>query len=334
MKKRNLDPATTLYPFLAIFVLCLFFVLDPAGSTDALSAIRGFLGNELGLYYLLIGLGVLLVSLWAAFSPIGNITLGKPGEKPKYDFFSWGAGALKLCRMLFSSVGFCFHTGDTVQVSSAGYVLITGFKRSSVSTVIWTGNTGNQALLCILHIRSGRCSGSSQAGSILLCLCDLACRSSCLTKFFNSLLGSCSAGFHCHDGAAVCEPDSALITAILLLAFCTDIRIVDFCAEPLLCLLNSGTFTARFRSEPSCFGPCSANLTCRSACGFHRNNFTFSKGRAVFHSRDSLAVGGTDERLILLPERTAILSGKLRQHKVFHQLPTESQLPAVLSEPQ
>ena len=223
-------------------------------------------------------------------------------------FFSRGARALKLCRMLFSSVGFCFHTGDTVQVSCAGYVFITGFKRSSVSTVIWTGNTGNQALLCILHIRSGRCSGSSQAGSILLCLCDLACRSSCLTKFFNSLLGSCSAGFHCHDGAAVCEPDSALITAVLLLSFCTGIRIIDFCAEPLLCLLNSGSFTARFRSEPSRFGSCSANLTRRSACGFHRNNFTLSKGRAVFHSSDSLAVGGTDERLILLPERTAVLS--------------------------
>ena len=91
MKKRNLDPATTLYPFLAILILCLFFILDPVGSTDALSAIRGFLGNELGVYYLLIGLGVLLVSLWVAFSPIGSITLGRPGEKPKYSFFSWGA---------------------------------------------------------------------------------------------------------------------------------------------------------------------------------------------------------------------------------------------------
>lgn len=91
MKKRNLDPATTLYPFLAILALCLFFILDPVGSTGALSAIRDFLGNELGVYYLLIGLGVLLVSLWVAFSPLGRITLGKPGEKPKYSFFSWGA---------------------------------------------------------------------------------------------------------------------------------------------------------------------------------------------------------------------------------------------------
>ena len=45
---RRIDPATTIYPFLAIFVLCLFFILNPAGSTDALSAIRGFLGDELG----------------------------------------------------------------------------------------------------------------------------------------------------------------------------------------------------------------------------------------------------------------------------------------------
>ena len=75
MKKRNLDPATTQYPFLAIFMLCLFFILDPVGSTDALSAIRGFLGSALGVYYLLSGLGVLLVSRWAAFSPIGSITL-------------------------------------------------------------------------------------------------------------------------------------------------------------------------------------------------------------------------------------------------------------------
>lgn len=88
---RRIDPATTIYPFLAIFVLCLFFILNPADSTDALSAIRGFLGDELGLYYLIIGLGVLAVSLWVSFSPIGNIVLGKPGEKPKYKFFTWGA---------------------------------------------------------------------------------------------------------------------------------------------------------------------------------------------------------------------------------------------------
>ena len=59
MKKR-IDPATTIYPFAAILALCLFFIIDPEGSTNALSVIRGFLGNEMGTYYLAVGLGVLV----------------------------------------------------------------------------------------------------------------------------------------------------------------------------------------------------------------------------------------------------------------------------------
>ena len=87
----NIDPATTVIPFLIVLMLCAFFVVDPSGSTSALSAIRTFLGDEFGTYYLVIGLGVLLVSLYIAFSDIGKITLGAPGEKPQYGFFTWGA---------------------------------------------------------------------------------------------------------------------------------------------------------------------------------------------------------------------------------------------------
>ena len=87
----NIDPATTIYPFIAIFALCVFFILDPVGSTASLTAIRNWLGDEVGTYYLVIGLGVLIVSLWVSFSPLGEITLGKPGEKPKYKFFTWGS---------------------------------------------------------------------------------------------------------------------------------------------------------------------------------------------------------------------------------------------------
>ena len=90
-RRLRIDPATTIYPFAAIFILCLFFIVEPVGSTNALSAIRGFLGNEMGTYYLLVGLGVLVVSLWVSFTPIGQITLGEPGEKPQYPFFTWGA---------------------------------------------------------------------------------------------------------------------------------------------------------------------------------------------------------------------------------------------------
>lgn len=52
---------------------------------------RSFLGNELGVYYLAAGLLVFGTSLWIAFSDIGRITLGSPGETPQYGFFQWGA---------------------------------------------------------------------------------------------------------------------------------------------------------------------------------------------------------------------------------------------------
>lgn len=90
-KKRKIDPFTTIIPLGCIIALCLYFVLSPQQSTTMLEAIRSFLGDKCGVYYLVIGLGFFLVSIWLSFSKIGNITIGKPGEKPKYGFFSWGA---------------------------------------------------------------------------------------------------------------------------------------------------------------------------------------------------------------------------------------------------
>lgn len=88
---RKIDPVTTVIPFLIILALCCFFVIDPTRSTNMLSSIRSFLGDQMGVYYLVIGLGVLLVSFYIAFSDIGKITLGKPGEKPQYNFITWGS---------------------------------------------------------------------------------------------------------------------------------------------------------------------------------------------------------------------------------------------------
>ena len=89
--KRKLDPATTVVPLACILVLCIFFVVNPEGSTAALSAINFFLGDTFGTYYLVIGLGVLAVSFYLAFSDIGKIVLGGPDEKPQYSFWLWGA---------------------------------------------------------------------------------------------------------------------------------------------------------------------------------------------------------------------------------------------------
>ncbi len=88
---RRIDPWTTVVPFAAILVLCLFFILDPQRSTSALSAVRFFLGDTFGTYYLIVGLGIFVISLWIAFSDIGKIRLGRQDEKPQYGFWSWGA---------------------------------------------------------------------------------------------------------------------------------------------------------------------------------------------------------------------------------------------------
>lgn len=86
---KKLDWVTTIIPFICIVALCLVFVIFPKESADTLASIRFFLGNEFGSYYLLIGLGVFLCSLYMAFSRYGKIKLGNL-EKPQYSNFKWG----------------------------------------------------------------------------------------------------------------------------------------------------------------------------------------------------------------------------------------------------
>jgi len=89
--RKRLDWITTAVPFAFIFFLCLSFFLLPEASKEVLSGIRTFLGEEFGTFYLAVGLGIFLLSLYLAFSGYGSIRLGKPGEKPKYSYFAWGS---------------------------------------------------------------------------------------------------------------------------------------------------------------------------------------------------------------------------------------------------
>lgn len=90
-KERQIDWLITLLPLLIVVALGVLFFIAPADSNRTLSSIRFFLGDTFGAYYLIIGLGVFIASLYIAFSRYGNIVLGEPDEKPKYSFFSWGA---------------------------------------------------------------------------------------------------------------------------------------------------------------------------------------------------------------------------------------------------
>lgn len=89
--KRKIDWIITIVPLILVVGLAVVFFLFPDRSNVVLGNVRFFFGDTFGTYYLLIGLGILLVSIFLAFSKYGDIVLGKPDEKPKYSFFTWGS---------------------------------------------------------------------------------------------------------------------------------------------------------------------------------------------------------------------------------------------------
>lgn len=88
---KHIDWMITLIPFITIMGLALFLFLFPEKSNGIIGQVRFLLGDTFGICYLVIGLGVLFVSIWLFFSKYGDIVLGDPDEKPKYSFFVWGS---------------------------------------------------------------------------------------------------------------------------------------------------------------------------------------------------------------------------------------------------
>ena len=89
--KGRIDWLITLAPFCLILALAGLLFALPEQSNRIIAQVRFFFGDTLGSYYLILGLGVLIVSLVMALSPCGAIVLGEPHEKPRYSFFTWGS---------------------------------------------------------------------------------------------------------------------------------------------------------------------------------------------------------------------------------------------------
>ena len=87
--KGRIDWVTTLVPFGIVLALAVIFMLMPEQSKIFVDTVRGFLGDTCGLYYAVFGVGVLITTLYIAFSKYGKIRLGNL-EKPLYGNFSWG----------------------------------------------------------------------------------------------------------------------------------------------------------------------------------------------------------------------------------------------------
>ena len=111
-EKRRIDWMITLVPFILIMGVAGLLFIWPEQSNEVISQIRFFFGDTVGLYYLVMGVGVLVISVFLSFSKYGNIVLGEPNEKPRYSFFTWGS-------MMFT----CGLAADIIFYSFAEWVM-------------------------------------------------------------------------------------------------------------------------------------------------------------------------------------------------------------------
>ena len=85
-KFKNIDFGITFIPFFLVSLICIFFAFFPNFSNIYLSNIRNFINDNFSIYYLCIGLGMFLLSLYMAFSKYGKIRLGNI-DKPQFSYF-------------------------------------------------------------------------------------------------------------------------------------------------------------------------------------------------------------------------------------------------------
>lgn len=87
---KKIDLPVILVPLFIVIALFIVFMVLPKQSTTVLDSIRGFFGNQMGLFYIIMGLGTFLITMYIAFSRYGKIKLGNI-DKPMYSNFKWGA---------------------------------------------------------------------------------------------------------------------------------------------------------------------------------------------------------------------------------------------------
>lgn len=93
MNKNNwneIDWGITLAPLGIILLISAALLLIPEKAQNVITFLNNFFVNEFGFFYMLLGLGILILAVWLAFSKYGGVRLGTI-EKPKYGNFRWGA---------------------------------------------------------------------------------------------------------------------------------------------------------------------------------------------------------------------------------------------------
>ena len=91
LNRKKVDWFITLILMFIIVGISFLFFIFPEQSNDILGQIRFFFGDTFGTYYIVIGLGIFIVSIYLCTSKYGSIVLGESDEKPKYSFLTWGS---------------------------------------------------------------------------------------------------------------------------------------------------------------------------------------------------------------------------------------------------
>lgn len=79
-----------------VFLAVAYGVIAPESFQSVTDNMQSFITTTFGWYYLLVVSAIVLFCVFFIFSPVGQIRLGKPDEKPEYSRMSWFA-------MLFSA---------------------------------------------------------------------------------------------------------------------------------------------------------------------------------------------------------------------------------------
>lgn len=113
----QLDWVCMIIPLVLVVTLSALFIISPESSTKVIDTIRGFLGNQFGFFYIILGFGIFVLSLYIAFSKYGNIKLGNI-DKPAYGNFKWAT-------MIFTGV----FAADIIYYSFIEWALYAGEQR-------------------------------------------------------------------------------------------------------------------------------------------------------------------------------------------------------------
>lgn len=76
VKDNEIDWYAIIIPLVGVIIISILFLTFPDKSMQMIQVVRAFLGNQCGIYYAVLGLGIFFCSIYMAFSDFGKILLG------------------------------------------------------------------------------------------------------------------------------------------------------------------------------------------------------------------------------------------------------------------